>query len=120
VEVPGHDPVEGVALALVSNTDPWTYLGARPVRTNPQCSFDRGLGLFALRSLGLPTVLRIVSQVLRRDGDPGLGSVARDDDVDFIRVVSSEPVNLQVDGDHLGRRSDVEFVAVPDALRVVV
>ena len=29
-------------------------------------------------------------------------------------------MNLQVDGDHLGRRSDVEFLAVPDALRVVV
>jgi diacylglycerol kinase family enzyme len=120
VEIPGHDPVEGVALALVSNTDPWTYLGARPVRTNPTCSFDAGLGLFALRSLGLPTVLRIVSQVLRHDGDPGLRSVTRADDVAFLRVTSSEPVNLQVDGDHLGRRSDVEFVAVPDALRVVV
>jgi len=120
VEIPGHEPVEGVALALVSNTDPWTYLGARPVRTNPTCSFDSGLGLLALRSLGLPTVLRIVSQILARDGDPGLGSMLRDDDVDFVRVTSDEPVNLQVDGDHLGRRSDVEFAAVPAALRVVV
>lgn len=120
VEIPGHEPVEGVRLALVSNTDPWTYLGPRAVRTNPHCSFDRGLGLFALRSLGLPTVLRIVGQVLRVQGDPGLRSVLRDDDVPSLRITSDEPVNLQVDGDHLGRRSDVEFCAVPDALRVVV
>jgi diacylglycerol kinase family enzyme len=46
--------------------------------------------------------------------------VLRRDDVPAIRVTSDEPVNLQVDGDHLGERSDVEFVAVPDALRVVV
>jgi len=120
VEIPGHEPVTGVKLALVSNTDPWTYLGPRPVRTNPGSSFDRGLGLFALRSLGLPTVLRIVAQVLARDGDPGLRSVTRHDDVPALRITSAEPVNLQVDGDHLGRRSDVEFAAVPHALRVVV
>jgi diacylglycerol kinase family enzyme len=120
VELEGEEPVSGVRLALVSNTDPWTYLGGRPVRTNPGCSFDRGLGVFALRSLGLPTVLRLVHQVLRRDGAPGLASVVRRDDVPALRVTSSEPVNLQVDGDHLGQRSDVEFVAVPEALRVVV
>jgi diacylglycerol kinase family enzyme len=35
--------------------------------------------------------------------------------------VSSEvPVALQVDGDYLGERSEVEFVAVPSVLRVVV
>jgi diacylglycerol kinase family enzyme len=120
VELAGAEPVRGVRLALVSNTDPWTYLGPRPVRTNPGCSFDRGLGVFALRSLGLPTVLRLVHQVLRRDGASGLRSVVRRDDVPALRITSSEPVNLQVDGDHLGRRSDVEFVAVPEALRVVV
>lgn len=120
VEVRGHEPVEGVKLALVSNTDPWTYLGPRAVRTNPHCAFERGLGLLALRSLGLPTVLRVVAQALRIDGDPGLRSILRDDNVPSLRITSAEAVNLQVDGDYLGRRSDVEFSAVPDALRVVV
>jgi len=120
VEIPGHEPVEGVKLALVSNTDPWTYLGGRAVRTNPGCSFDGGLGLFALRRLGLPTIGRIVRRILSEDGFTELGSVLRDDDVPALRVTSDEPVNLQVDGDHLGRRSDVEFFAVPHALRVVV
>lgn len=120
VEIAGQEPVEGVRLAIVSNTDPWTYLGPRPVRTNPGCSFDTGLGLFALKSVGLPTVLRLVHQVLRADGASGLKSVVRHDDVPALRITSDEPVNLQVDGDHLGRRSDVEFVAVPEALRVVV
>jgi diacylglycerol kinase family enzyme len=104
----------------VSNTDPWTYLGGRAVRTNPGCSFDGGLGLFGLRRLGLPTIGRIVRQILSEDGFTELGSVLRDDDVPALRVTSDEPVNLQVDGDHLGRRSDVEFFAVPHALRVVV
>ncbi|MEJ2864208.1 diacylglycerol/lipid kinase family protein [Actinomycetospora flava] len=120
VEIAGEEPVSGVRLAIVSNTDPWTYLGSRPVRTNPGCSFDSGLGLFALKSVGLPTVLRLIQQILSRDGATGLKSVVRRDDVPALRITSDEPVNLQVDGDHLGQRSDVEFVAVPDALRVVV
>jgi diacylglycerol kinase family enzyme len=35
-------------------------------------------------------------------------------------VISDTPVALQVDGDYLGERSEVEFVSVPGALRVVV
>lgn len=120
LEIAGEEPVSGVRLAIVSNTDPWTYLGSRPVRTNPGCSFDTGLGLFALRSVGLPTVLRLIQQILSKDGARGLKSVVSRDDVPALRITSDEPVNLQVDGDHLGQRSDVEFVAVPDALRVVV
>jgi diacylglycerol kinase family enzyme len=120
VEIPGREPIEGVKLALVSNTDPWTYLGSRAVRTNPGCSFDGGLGLFGLHRLGLPTIGRIVRRILSEDGFTEMASVLRDDDVPALRITSDEPVNLQVDGDHLGRRSDVEFLAVPHALRVVV
>ncbi len=43
---------EPVFLCIVSNSAPWTYLGDRPVHTNPDASFDTGLDLFALRSLG--------------------------------------------------------------------
>ena len=79
VEIPGEEPVSGVRLALVSNTDPWTYLGPRPVRTNPGCSFDSGLGLFALHSLGLPTVLRLVASgpAPRRGRRAALGAAPR-------------------------------------------
>lgn len=120
IEVPGREPIEGAKMAIVSNTDPWTYLGGSAVRTNPGCSFARGLGLFAMRNLGLPTIARTVHQILTDGGFREMGSVIRDDDVPALRITSDEPVNLQVDGDHLGQRSDVEFVAVPDALRVVV
>lgn len=120
IEMPGEEPVEGAKMAIVSNTDPWTYLGGNAVRTNPGCSFESGLGFFAMRNLGLPTIARTVRQILRPGGFRGLSSVVRRDDVSALRITCDEPVNLQVDGDHLGRRSDVEFVAVPDALRVIV
>jgi diacylglycerol kinase family enzyme len=120
VEVPGSPPVPDVRLAFISNTDTWTYLGSRPVRTNPGTSFATGLGLFGLRDLGTPTVVTSLREMLRPGGDPRGRNVLRRDAVARIRVRSDRPLALQIDGDHLGDRRDVEFVAVPDAVRVVV
>jgi diacylglycerol kinase family enzyme len=119
VELPGEEPISGVRLAMVCNTDPWTYLGSRPLRLVPGCSFDRGLGLFALRSLATPTVLRHVGQVLRGTAPKGKHLELRDD-VSHIRVTSPRPVRVQVDGDVLGERGSVNFMSVPAALRVAV
>ncbi|MCP2167990.1 Diacylglycerol kinase family enzyme [Goodfellowiella coeruleoviolacea] len=119
VELPGQEPITGLRLVFVSNTDPWTYLGPRPIRLNPHCTFDGGLGLFGLRQLGLPTVLRHLGQVFR-DVSPHGGNLVRRDDVEWVRVSCEQPVHLQIDGDHLGQWSEVEFLAVPNALRVAV
>ncbi|MDT7694138.1 MAG: hypothetical protein QOI75_3505 [Pseudonocardiales bacterium] len=120
IELPGEEPVSGLRLAMVCATDPWTYLGSRPVRTNPGCGETDGLALFALRSLGPGTVLPLIREILRKQGDPNGPNILRRDELPLIRVSSDTPVALQVDGDYLGERSEVEFVAVPRALRVVV
>ncbi len=109
----------GVHLVFVSNVDPWTYLHERPIRTNPGTSPDGGLGVFALTSLRLPTVLRVASQLLRRNAEPSSGALIRDDDVKSVTVTCSEPVGLQVDGDYLGVREGATFTSVPSALRVL-
>lgn len=120
VELPGQEPVEGVRLALICNTDPWTYLGRKPLRLLPNCSFDTGLGLFALRSLAPPTVFRHAVQLMRGAKHPRGRNLVRDDDVSHIRVSCPEPVRVQVDGDLVGERNKVDFAAVPDALRVAL
>jgi diacylglycerol kinase family enzyme len=120
VELPGEDPVTGVRLAFVCNTDPWTYVGSRPLRLIPTCSFDRDLGLFALRSLRPPTVIRHLGQVLRNAAEPRGRQLVLRDDVSHIRVTSAKPVRVQVDGDLLGERRSVNFMSVPAALRVAV
>lgn len=120
VQVPGADPVTDVRLVFVCNTSIWTYLGPRAIRTNPTADFSLGLGLFALRHLGLTTLLPVLVEVLRSDGDPRGRHVVRNDAVTKVRVTSPEPVALQVDGDYLGTRREVDFLSVPKALRVVV
>ncbi len=118
IEVGGNEPMTGLRMAFVSNTDPWSYLGDRPIRLNPGCSFDSGLGIFALRSLWAPTVLRHLGQAFGTRPDPRGGKLLRQDDLPLVRVSSDTPVRLQVDGDLIGDRTAVEFLAVPDALRV--
>lgn len=120
VQVAGEPPVPGVRLAMVCNTDPWTYLGSRPLRLVPTCSFDRGLGLYALRSLATSTVVRHVGQVLRGADSPKGRHLLVRDDVPHLTVTSAKPVRVQVDGDVLGERRSVNFTSVPVALRVAV
>ena len=64
LELPGREPITGVHLVFVSNVDPWTYLGNRPIRTNPGTSVSTGLGVFALTSMSVPTALRASSRIL--------------------------------------------------------
>lgn len=120
VELPGEQPIEGLRLAMVCNTDPWTYLGTRPVHLVPTCSFDRGLGLFALDTLAPPTVLRHLGQMLRGGARPRGKHLLLRDDLSHIRVTSAKPVWVQVDGDVLGERHSVNLTSVPAALRVAV
>ena len=118
-EPAGADPIE-VRTAFVSNTDPWSYLGSRPVRLNSACSFDTGLGLFGLSGLGAVSVLRQVRQALSKQGTRGGRRVVRHDDVQKVRITADEEVNFQVDGDLVGPRKRVEFRNVPGALTVAV
>jgi diacylglycerol kinase family enzyme len=119
VEIPGQEPVSGLRLVFVSNTDPWTYLGARPIHLNRRTGFDGGLGVFALHSLALPTVVRHLRQAISRKGETRGRKLLRHDDVPRLRITSETPVRVQCDGDLIGARTCVEISSVRHALTVV-
>jgi diacylglycerol kinase family enzyme len=119
VHIPEHGPVGGVHYAFVTNTNPWTYLDGTPVRTNPGTSFETGLGVFAMRTMSVPTTLRVARQLLAADGNPKVRKLFRSDDVPWVRIEAAEPIGLQIDGDFIGRRNVVDFTAVPDVLEVI-
>ncbi|WP_067687803.1 diacylglycerol/lipid kinase family protein [Nocardia jejuensis] len=119
LEIPGHEPVTDVHYAFVTNASPWTYLDSTPVRTNPGTSFESGLGVFAMRTMGVVPTLLIARQLLAADGNPKGHKLFREDDVPGVQVEATEPLGLQIDGDFIGRRNMVNFTAVPDILDVV-
>lgn len=119
-EITGEGVHTGLHMVFITNTDPWTYLGVRPVRTNPGTRFSGGLGVFGLTSLSWASISRVIPQMLAKDGNPRASTLVRRDDTPCIRVRCSSPTALQLDGDYLGLYSDVTFNKVAGAVHVLV
>ena len=120
LERPGVAPVEGIVLAIVTNTAPWTYLGRRPVNPTPQASFDAGLDLFALTKLSLPRTLRHVAEITlaSRRGARGSDVLILHDQAEMV-LQAERPVPVQIDGDYLGERTLLTLRSRPHALDVM-
>ena len=120
VRAPGRRPVDGLFLAVIQNTAPWTYLGPVEVNPSPHASFDKGLDLFALRSLDVLPTLKYAQQMLAGRSGPRGKDVLRLHDQSELQLAADRPMALQVDGDHVGAVSELTLEAVPRALRVLV
>ena len=119
VHLPGREPVSGVHFAFVSNASPWTYANSRPVWTNPDTTFESGLGVFATTSMNVWANLRLARQMNSRKPRLEAKHLIRDDDLPWLEVTSDTPVACQIDGDYVGERQKMRFTAVADALAVV-
>jgi diacylglycerol kinase family enzyme len=119
LHLPGADPVAGVHFAFVSNSSPWTYANSRPVWTNPETTFDTGLGVFATTSMNVWSNLRLVRQMVSRKPRLEAKHLIRDDNVSSVTVTSTTPAACQIDGDYIGTRETMTFTSVPEALCVV-
>lgn len=120
LELPGRDPIHDVHFAWVSNTTPWTYSNNRPMVTNPGCSFESGLGVFAVTEMKVIATLRLLRQILAKRPNPQAEQLVRHDDTPCLRLTSTAgPIASQFDGEYLGLRETMTFRAVPDALAVV-
>jgi diacylglycerol kinase family enzyme len=116
---PGAEPVE-LALALVCNADPWTYLVERPVRPCPDASFDTGLDVMGLTTTRTTSTLRTLRQILAKGGRPHGKHVVSLHDIPEMTLEATMPLPFQVDGDLVGDRERVHLVSVPSALDVMV
>jgi diacylglycerol kinase family enzyme len=108
-------------LALVLNTNPYTFLGERPFDVAPGTGLDTPLAALVVRSLGAVTMLGLVASALRRDR--GIGNhrkVTLATDVVRATVTPRTTVPYQVDGDYLGEADRLEFTWEPESLRLIV
>jgi diacylglycerol kinase family enzyme len=120
LHLPGREPVAGVHFVFVSNSSPWTYANERPMRTNPDCTFESGLGVFGLTALKVIPSLRLARQMFAKRPKLEAPQLIRDDNAACLRVTcTGPPMASQFDGDYLGVREEMTFRSVPDALAVV-
>jgi Sphingosine kinase and enzymes related to eukaryotic diacylglycerol kinase len=120
LERPGQRAEDGIFMAIVSNTAPWTYAGSLPLNPTPWAGFDTGLDLLALKRMGLPTMARVLPQVVRQRDTllRGRHLVQAHDEEEFT-LIAKRPIAFQIDGDYLGERERVTFRSVPNALPVI-
>ena len=121
VAAAGHDAVDDGYFAICLNTNPYTFLGNRPLDIAPDAGLDKPLVLVTVRTMAFASMLSIVGAAL------GFGRpltrhrrVAYQPGVVQAVVTGHGPFPYQVDGDYLGETERLELVHEPDVLSVVL
>lgn len=107
-------------LCICLNTNPYTYLGNRPLNLAHEATLERGMAVITLRTLAFAKTMRIIGSAL------GTGKHLRSSrwtdhrtDLKGLVVTGYGPFPYQVDGDHLGNTERLEISHVPDVLHLV-
>ncbi|MDJ0769863.1 MAG: diacylglycerol kinase family protein [Ilumatobacter sp.] len=115
----GDERVDDGYFAIVLNTNPYTYLGNRPLDLSPAATLDRGLVVVAFRTLRVGPILKGLGSALRGGGVTASEHLVEWRDVDEMVVDAETPFPYQLDGDYLGDVDRLEFQHVPDAVQLV-
>ena len=121
LELPDGRRIDDGYFAVCLNTNPYTYLGTRPLNLAPRASLGEPLTLVSMRDFTARGLGRLALQALRTDS-----GVAANGDVDYaegiteLRVIGHRPVPVQVDGDFAGRLTNLRLSYRPEALRLVL
>jgi diacylglycerol kinase family enzyme len=108
-------------LALLLNTNPYTFLGDRPFDVAPGTGLETPLCAVVVRSLGAVTLVGLVASALRGDGGIlNYRKVTAATDVVRAVLTPRTTVPYQVDGDYLGETGRLEFTWEPHSLRLIV
>jgi diacylglycerol kinase family enzyme len=104
---------------IVLNTNPYTFLGNRPLDLVPDASLEAGLSVVTFRSLKASHILRSLGSALKGGGVPPAPWLDIRHDVSQCEIVSTTPFPYQLDGDYLGETGALHFEHIPSALQLV-
>jgi diacylglycerol kinase family enzyme len=107
--------------AVISNSDPYAYVGRRPLHIAPNASLDGELTVTVLTTLRAGVVVRAAAAAVGRvtflTTSP---EVVQRTDVVAVDVTADAPFPWQVDGDYLGEVDRLSIAYAPDCLSVVI
>lgn len=105
--------------SVIMNTNPYTYLGHRPIDLVPSTSLSTGLSVVTFKTLKATHILRTLASALRGGGIEPRPWLDIRTDVKSVVATNTRAFEYQLDGDYLGEVQKVEFEFVPNALRLV-
>jgi diacylglycerol kinase family enzyme len=117
----GETVVDDGYFSVCLNTDPYTFLGSRPLHLAPGTSADSKLSVVTFETLALRTMLPVLGSALSQGG-----KTRRHRHVSLARGVSAatvkgrRPVPYQLDGDFVGESEQIELTWEAEALSVLV
>ena len=118
---PDGSSVDDGYFTICLNTNPYTYLGARPLCVTPDTGPDRGLVSVTTRKLKVSTLLTLFGSAL------GKGEILRrSKNVDYrtdlhsITIRGHKPFPHQVDGDYLGEAEELRVTHGEASIRLLV
>jgi len=108
--------------AVVLNTNPYTYLGNRPIELLPDADFDTGLGIVVFRELHSTTFLLALAGALQGRGLHSSRTIETATALASVSIESADEggVPYQVDGDDLGDARRLAFRHEPACLNLVI
>ncbi len=121
LDFPDGTSVEDGFFTICLNTNPYTYLGRRPLSVTPDTGPQRGLVTVTTRKLKVRTLLTLFGSAL------GTGEVLRrNKNVDYhsdlasLTVRGHKPFPHQVDGDYLGLAETLHVTHGEASIRLIV
>jgi diacylglycerol kinase family enzyme len=105
--------------ALVSNGDPFTYLGRRAFRPTPQATWEGGLDVLVGQTMSAPAITRALTGMLSPRPRPSYPRFPVLHDQRSFVLESDVPLPFQLDGEYLGDYTRVDFRCEERALSVV-
>jgi diacylglycerol kinase family enzyme len=108
------------ALAIVSNTRVYTYVGPRALSATSRARFELGLDVAAPRAAGRGHLTSLLVRLLFGHGFEGSADVLTGHDLDRIEIACDAPMPLQVDGEDMGDVREAVFEAEREAVQVLI
>ncbi len=110
-----------VVFAVVSNIPTFTYFKNMPITVTPDAKLDEGLDVFAMRKFTMPYIPRLLWSAFHSGSHVRYKHSAYWTDLSEISITADDDRTfaVQVDGEYLGERSEVNVTSVTDAIKVL-
>ena len=115
----GGDDIDDGFFTIILNTNPYTYLGNRPLDLSPHADLDQRLVAITFTTMKARAILTSLAGALKGGGVSAASHLDIRTDVEHLVIEHDTPFPYQLDGDALGTSQRLEFVHVPDAIRLV-
>jgi diacylglycerol kinase family enzyme len=115
----GGPPVDDGYFSIVLNTNPYTYLGNRPLDLSPAATLDQPLVAVTFTTMSATAILSSLAGALRGGGVKPARHLDIREGVRRLVIEHDTPFPYQVDGDYLGETEQLEFRHEPAALTIV-